>query len=267
MPRVGSREVDQRALELMHDWIVSLAPDDARPLNDTTLVALRNVSTSESAEVRAASIEQLVESTRDAVALAMLMGREPLAAEARQQIVALAKEHPATEVRDLFERFVPASERIRRLGEVVNHAELLALEADVDRGKGVFFNNSAAACKNCHRIGKLGEPLGPDLTTIGKKYPKDQLLQHILEPSRFIEPKYVPYLLETAAGKVLTGLVVEQTDKQLVFLDAKNKRHPIPAEEVDLLVRQQKSLMPELLLRDLTPQNVADLLAYLSSLK
>jgi hypothetical protein len=60
---------------------------------------------------------------------------------------------------------------------------------------------------------------------------------------------------------------VEQTDEQVVLQDAKNKRQTIPASEVELLVRQRKSLMPELLLRDMTRQEVADLLAYLSSLK
>ena len=77
----------------------------------------------------------------------------------------------------------------------------------------------------------------------------------------------VPYLLETTAGKILTGLVVEQTDEQVVLQDAKNKLQKIPANEVELLVRQRKSLMPELLLRDMTRQEVADLLAYLSALK
>lgn len=267
MPRVGSREVDPRAVELMRQWIVSLATDDARPMSDETASALHTAAAGASDDVREPAIKELVSSTRGALALVTLVNREPPNDATRQQLVELTKSHPAVEIRDLFERFVPVSERIKRLGEVVNQAELLALEADAARGKNVFFNNSAAACKSCHRIGKIGEPLGPELTQIGKKYPKDQLLQHILEPSKFIEPKYVPYLLETTSGQVLTGLLADQTDDRVVLQDAKNKLHAIPAGEVELLVRQRKSLMPELLLRDMTRQEVADLLAYLSSLK
>lgn len=267
MPRVGSSEVDQQAVDLFLNWIVSLAPDDARPLTKETVLALHHVVSSDSANVRDASIEQLTSSTRTALALATLMVREPLTEATREQIVARTKKHSAVEIRDLFEQFVPPSQRIKRLGTVVNQAAILSLEADIERGKNVFFDNSAAACKNCHRIAKLGQSLGPDLDAIGKKYRKDQLLQHILQPSKFIDPKYVPYVLETVAGQVLTGLVEKQTDEEVVLKDAKNKLHEVPVDEVELLVRQQKSLMPELLLRDLTQQEVADLLAYLTSLK
>jgi putative heme-binding domain-containing protein len=158
---------------------------------------------------------------------------------------------------------VPVSERIKRLGSVVNHAEILSLESDVLRGKQVFFNSTAAACKNCHRIDQVGEKLGPELTTIGQKYRPDQLLQHILEPSRFMEPKWVPYLLETVDGRVLIGLLESRTEQEVALRDAKNALHHVATDDVDLLVRQQKSLMPDLLLRDMTRQEIADLLAYL----
>ena len=179
----------------------------------------------------------------------------------------MTSNHPAGEVRDLFERYVPLAERTKRLGDQVDAAELLGLAASAARGREVFFNNTAAACKNCHRIGKVGETLGPDLSQIGKKYPRGQLLQHILEPSRFMEPKYVPYLLETTGGRILTGLVESQTDEAVVLKDAQNKTHRVPRKDVELLVRQRRSLMPDLLLRDMTPQDVADLLLFLSELK
>jgi hypothetical protein len=49
--------------------------------------------------------------------------------------------------------------------------------------------------------------------------------------------------------------------------DARNEEIRVAADEIEVIVPQQKSLMPDLLLRDMTPQQVADLLAYLSSLK
>ena len=171
------------------------------------------------------------------------------------------------EVRDLFERFLPESERTQRLGNVVDSADILAMEGDIERGREVFFRDGSTSCKSCHRIQGQGETLGPDLTEIGKKYPPNDMLLHLLEPSRFIDPKYVTHLLETVDGRVFTGLVVEQTDREVRLKSAQNEDLRVAVEEIEVLVPQQKSLMPELLLRDLTPQEVADLLAFLGSLK
>lgn len=105
------------------------------------------------------------------------------------------------------------------------------------------------------------------LTTIGKKYNRAQLLESILEPSKLIDPKYVTHLVETKDGQVLSGLLIERNANEVVLKDAQNKVFRLPASSVEHLVTQQQSLMPELLLRDMTAQQVADLLEYLGSLK
>ena len=73
---------------------------------------------------------------------------------------------------------------------------------------------------NCHRIAGVGSTLGPDLSEIGKKYTRAQILESILEPSKFIDPKYVTYLVETTDGKVLTGLLAAKTDNEVVLRTA-----------------------------------------------
>ena len=167
----------------------------------------------------------------------------------------------------MFEQFLPPDQRVKRLGTVVDRGAILDLPANAKQGRVVFFDNPAAACKNCHRIAKQGETLGPDLSQIGKKYTAAQLLDQILEPSKLMDPKYVPYLMETAEGQILTGLLEKKTDEEVWLKDARNRIHKIAAAEIELLVRQRKSLMPELLLRDLTAQQVADLVAFLATLK
>jgi putative heme-binding domain-containing protein len=139
------------------------------------------------------------------------------------------------------------------------------MPADPERGRQVFFQEGA--CKSCHRVAGIGESLGPDLSEIGKKYSPRELLTHVLQPSEFIEPKYVQYLVETTEGRVLTGVLMDRNDRNVVLRSAENHELSIPADEIELLAPQPTSLMPELLLRDLTPQQAADLLAYLSSLK
>ena len=120
-------------------------------------------------------------------------------------------EQSVVEVRDLFERFIPEHERVKRLGDVVDRKAILALRGDRERGRLVFTANASAQCKSCHKAGDVGENVGPDLTKIGSKYNKLDLLDQILEPSRTIEPQYTTYLLETKDGRVLNGLAVERT--------------------------------------------------------
>ena len=122
-------------------------------------------------------------------------------------------------------------------------------------------------CKNCHRIGKYGKPLGPDLIQIAKKSTPAQLLESLLQPSKNIDPKFVTWLVETSAGKVYVGLLVKKTAAEIVLKDAQDKTIQIAAKDVERMLPQRKSLMPELLLRDMTAKQVADLLAYLKSLK
>jgi uncharacterized repeat protein (TIGR03806 family) len=218
MPRVGSRVVDEKAVNLFYDWIAQLpSSDEKQPAagNQNKLLAadaaaLKVIQNAKSPESRAEAIRRLTSSTRGTLSLLRIKDRGDLSEAVHREIVSLTKNHAQSEVRDLFERFLPESERIKRLGSVVNQSGILGLEADVKRGQQVFFSESAASCKNCHRINEKGETLGPDLTKIGKKYKRGDLLTHILEPSKFMEPKYVSYLLETTQGRIYTGLLAEK---------------------------------------------------------
>jgi putative heme-binding domain-containing protein len=199
--------------------------------------------------------------------LAHALNDRTVAKAIRDQVAVKAASQTATEVRDLFERFLPESQRTRRLGTVVKPDELLALAGDAERGRKLFLRESSVNCKACHRIGNVGETLGPELTEIAKKLTRAQLLEAILEPSRQIDPKYVSYVLETADGEILSGLLHQKDEQEVVLKNADNKLIRVKADRVALIVPSSKSVMPELLLRDMTAQQVADLLAFLSSLK
>jgi putative heme-binding domain-containing protein len=175
--------------------------------------------------------------------------------------------HTNPAIRDLFERFIPEEQRLKRLGGAIKPAEILAMPGEASRGRALFFESAGIQCKNCHKIGDQGQSLGPDLSQIGKKLDKPKLLESILEPSKTIDPQFVSHLVETASGEVHCGLLVRQTDAETVLKLADGKEFAIPAAEIDRSVPQQKSLMPELLLRDMTAQQAADLLEFLANLK
>jgi putative heme-binding domain-containing protein len=178
-----------------------------------------------------------------------------------------ASRHGEASVRDLFERFLPPEQRVKRLGSVVRAEQVLSLAGDPLAGKRVFYETAGVSCKNCHRIEKEGKEVGPELTAIGKKQSREQLLESILEPSKRIEPQYVTYLVETDDGRLLTGLLTQKNDEGIVLKDAEDRTTRIATKQIEQLVPQRQSLMPDLLVRDLTAQQVADLLSYLHSLK
>jgi uncharacterized repeat protein (TIGR03806 family) len=273
MPRVGSRVVDEKALDLFDKWIArmpdpkgSAASRSEREETAALIKALQNDKAS-ARDSRTEAIRRLTATTRRAIALARAFGHGEVPPPVRGEVIAATRDHPTTEVRDLFERFVPESERIQRLGDVIDTKAILGLKGDAGRGRAIFTAESVVNCKSCHRLEGIGVDLGPDLSKIGTKYPRLELLQQLLEPSRTVDPKYTLYRLETNSGLVYSGLLVERNEKALVLRDAQNKEIRIAVSDVDMLTPQKQSLMPDLLLRSLTAQQAADLLEYLASLR
>lgn len=274
MPRLGSELLDEDGLRLLRDWIaqgppgkVKVTPDAGRkPADPAATPGLEGLA-ARPPQARAAAISQMLGSTGGALRLARALGEASWPDGVRAEVLAAATAHPEGQVRDLFEPYVPPSGRAKRLGNTIRPGELLALKGDAARGQELFFNASGVSCKDCHQVAGRGGAIGPDLTLIGKKHDRAGLLESLLEPSKAIEPKYVAYLVETAEGQVHSGLLVEKTAETLTLRTAQNKEIRIPARDVEQLVPQRQSLMPELLLRDLTPEQAADLLEFLGSLR
>lgn len=212
-------------------------------------------------------IDQLLSSTSGSLILAQALADNHILEPARGLILAAAVKRPEPQIRDLFERFIPDDQRIKRLGTAIRPEQILSLKGDPSRGKDLFFKSTVLQCINCHRVAGAGATLGPDLSEIGKKYTKGQILESILEPSKTIDPKYVAYLVETTDGKVQTGLLVDKSDKEVVLKIVGDKELRIPAGKVQTVAPQKNSLMPELLLRDLTADQAADLVEFLAALK
>ena len=240
MPQFGSQLVDEKGLVLIHDWIASLPPEKDAPKRPPPSPSL--------------------DSPQQAL---QLISHQPL--KITNLDAAIAHSDPL--IRDLFERFIPEEKRAKSLGTSVQAADILALKGDAARGKELFANSKSVQCRNCHRIGETGKAVGPDLTQIGKKLDRAKLLESILEPSKTIDPQYVTHLLETTDGRVISGLLVRKTVLATTLKTADGNEVTVPNREIEQAVTQQRSLMPELLLQEMTAPQVADLLEYLQSLK
>ncbi len=136
-----------------------------------------------------------------------------------------------------------------------------------ERGHALFHDLKGLACIKCHTVGGQGGSVGPELSTIGGKYPRDELITSVLFPSDRISSGYEPVVVATRDGRVLTGMIKSDTADVLVIEDADAQRVKIAKDDIDEQRRSDISLMPNGLAEGLTPQDFADLIAYLESLK
>jgi putative membrane-bound dehydrogenase-like protein len=145
--------------------------------------------------------------------------------------------------------------------------ELIRREGDVGRGRDIFFRAGTNACGGCHRVQGRGQWVGPDLSTIGVKYGRDELLRSILNPSAAIGYNFRSVVAATDDGRVITGLLVEETPDRLVLKTATGERITVPTRSIEERRNSDVSLMPEGLAQSLTEQELVDLLVYLTTLK
>lgn len=142
----------------------------------------------------------------------------------------------------------------------------LATGGNAEHGRAVFFGNKSA-CASCHRIGKEGGTVGPDLSAIGAiREPRD-LLESVVLPSSSFARGYRPYLIVTTEGKTHTGVMTRETAEAIVLRTATLAEIHIPRSEIDELKESTTSIMPQGLETRLSESELSDLLAYLKSLK
>ena len=121
-----------------------------------------------------------------------------------------------------------------------------------------------AQCIRCHRYGKDGEQMGPDLTAVSKRFERDYILESIIYPSKVISDQYRSTLIVTRKGTQITGLVVPQGDA-LAVLQSDGSKITLKKEEIEQQLASLVSVMPERLLDPLSKQEIADLFAFLES--
>ncbi len=118
------------------------------------------------------------------------------------------------------------------------------------------------SCATCHTLFGVGNRIGPDLTTANRK-DRDFLLVSIVDPSVQIRKEFLAYVVTTNDGRVVTGLIADQTASSITLVGPKNERTSIRRSEVEEIKESPQSLMPERLLDPLKPQELRDLFSYL----
>ena len=185
---------------------------------------------------------------------------------------------PVPEFSDIVKRYPPElrdranalldrieAEEARQVAQVDRLLPLLKT-GDAANGRKVFFGKKSK-CATCHRVGSEGGKIGPDLTTIGANRSPADLLESIVLPSATIVREYDPYSVVTTKGRVITGLIVRDTKEAVHVQPATGEPVIMPHSEIESVSPATVSIMPKGLDQALTEKELADVVAFLKSLK
>ncbi len=130
---------------------------------------------------------------------------------------------------------------------------------DLFLGRALF----AKTCQQCHTLFGIGGKVGPDIT--GSNRPNlDYLLENIIDPSAVIPKEYAVTVLALKDGRVVTGIVRDQSPAALTVVTA-TETLTISRNDVETLTPSKTSMMPDDQLKPFSGHEVRSLFAYLQS--
>ncbi|MBN8422323.1 MAG: NPCBM/NEW2 domain-containing protein [Verrucomicrobia bacterium] len=142
--------------------------------------------------------------------------------------------------------------------------ELVKLKGDAAKGQQMFMQ---AGCVACHRVKGQYIDFGPDLSLIGAKLSAEGLFTAILYPSAAIEHSFVGQTVTTKEGQTITGYPISETDAELTLRIAGGASTPVKKSSITKQEELKLSLMPPGLAGAIGPQGLADLVAWLQTLR
>jgi putative membrane-bound dehydrogenase-like protein len=257
--KILSRITPKTSPALAAGWIEAMGSSNQPEVGVALVQALPKLLP----EARAAAIKLLVE--RAAWTRSLLDGidsgavrLDQLALDQRQALLANRDKALADRAQKLMARggSLPDPDRqavIEKLGP------LLAQGGDAEKGKALFTQH----CAKCHRHSGEGGNVGPDLTGMAA-HPREELIIHLLDPSRSVEGTFVTYNVATLDGRLLSGLLAAESRTSIELVDAEGKRQTVLREDIDELTATKKSLMPEGFEKQVSTDELRDVLAFLT---
>lgn len=134
------------------------------------------------------------------------------------------------------------------------------------RGRTIFFEKAEVSCVRCHKIEGNGGEVGPDLSKISSQQKRDYLLEAIVLPDKQIAKGFDTVVLALDSGKVVSGIVKEDTGKQLKLVTPEGQTIVVSKSQIEEQARG-KSAMPEDVVQKLTKSELRDLVEFLAGLK
>jgi putative membrane-bound dehydrogenase-like protein len=242
-------------------------------MQKAALSALARTKSPEAAEAMLAGWARHPPSLRGQI-IATLISRDAWAArllEAVEQKLISPAEIPATSrqtlathantaIRERSARLLPAADTTARAKVVGQYQVVATLKGDAVKGAAVF----KTICFTCHAYLSQGMAVGPDLKAFYNK-PAGDFITAILNPNAAIEPRYAAYIVSTKDSRTLTGVIANETATSIDVLMPGGIKETLLRTDLKDLRATGISLMPDGLEQSMTPQAMADLIAYLKS--
>jgi putative membrane-bound dehydrogenase-like protein len=166
------------------------------------------------------------------------------------------------DVRKRLEKVFASGTSADRKAVMESYQPALKLTGDAARGAVLF----GKKCTTCHKQGGIGHEVGPNLASLTNRT-QESLFTAILDPSAAVEAKYLNFVAVTTSGRSVIGLLSTETGSSLTLVAAEAKTESILRTDIEELRSTGKSLMPEGLEKDLSHQDLADVMEYVRTLQ
>ncbi len=168
-------------------------------------------------------------------------------------------EHPDSQLRERAKSLLSGQGRNKGLEEIIaRYRAALSDTRNVGHGKAAFEKH----CAKCHKLQGKGFEVGPDLATIVNRA-DDTLVSDVLEPSREITVGFQNYTVVTEDGRIFTGVLAAETATGVKLRKEEAAEQTILRRDIDEMAASPLSMMPEGMEKEVSPQDLADLIAYL----
>lgn len=160
------------------------------------------------------------------------------------------------------------SEQIWRLVSYIRsvaHHDNATITGNVAAGEKTFWGKGG--CGQCHRVGRKGGGIGPDLTRVGRQRSAAYLRASVVTPDADLTPGYATITVVTRDGKKIAGVEKSFDNFSAQLLDLSGNYYSFLKEDVTSMKRENRSLMPSTYGQMLSESEMNDLLAYLNSLR
>ena len=174
----------------------------------------------------------------------------------------LLQNHPNEEIRDRGRKLLGGGVSSDRKQVVAAYGSAATIAGDAERGKAIYLKQ----CSVCHKLGDVGHQVGPELASVSNKSP-DDLLIAILDPNREAQPIYTGYTIVTEQGTLITGIIVAENETSLTLRRSEGKEDVVLRSNIEEMVSSGLSLMPVGLEKEITPEQMADLIAFVKTIQ
>ena len=112
-----------------------------------------------------------------------------------------------------------------------------------------------------------GKEVGPNLSEIGSKLSREAFFESILYPSAAISHNYDYYAVALESGNIVTGIITSQTAESITLKASDALVRTFKRSDISAIKKQNISIMPADLQKEMSAQDLADVVAYLTTLK